>query len=74
MNHASRTAGSAFHMNWTRMGHSVSGFLVLVVAVIILTWGSIASAALTLGLILGFIFLALKKSLNRDVDDYFMEE
>ena len=50
------------------------GFLVLVVAVIILTWGSIASAALTLGLILGFIFLALKKSLNRDVDDYFMEE
>ena len=50
------------------------GFLVLVVAVIILTWGSIASAALTLGLILGFIFLALKKSLNRDVDEYFMEE
>ena len=50
------------------------GFLVLVIAVIILTWGSIASAALTLGLILGFIFLALKKSLNRDVDDYFMEE
>ena len=50
------------------------GFLVLVIAVIILTWGSIASAALTLGLILGFIFLALKKSLNRDVDEYFMEE
>ena len=50
------------------------GFLVLVVAVIILTWGSIASAALTLGLILGFIFLALMKSLNRDVDEYFMEE
>ena len=52
----------------------LTGFLVLVVAVIILTWGSIGSAALTLGLLLGGIFLALKKSLNRDVDDYFMEE
>lgn len=50
------------------------GFLVFVIAVIILSWGSIASAALTLGLLLGGIFLALKKSLNRDADDYFMEE
>ena len=49
-------------------------FLAAVVAVILLTWGSIASAALTLGLILGGIFTALKKSLNRDVDDYFLEE
>ena len=40
--------------------------LVIVVAVIILTWGSIGSAALTLGLLLGGIFIALKKSLNRD--------
>ena len=50
------------------------GFLVLVVAVIILTWGSIGSAALTLGLLLSGIFIALKKSLNRDPDDYFLEE
>ena len=49
-------------------------FLTAVVAVIILTWGSIGSAALTLGLLLGGIFTALKKSLDRDPDDYFMEE
>ncbi len=49
-------------------------FLVLVIALIILTWGSIGSAALTLGLLLGGIFLALKKTMNRDVDDYFLEE
>lgn len=48
--------------------------LVAVLAVILLTWGSIGSAALTLGLILGGIFIALKKSLNRDVDDYYLEE
>lgn len=48
--------------------------LVFVVALIIFTWGSIGSAALTLGLLLGGIFIALKKSLNRDVDDYFLEE
>ena len=46
-------------------------FLVIVVAVILLTWGSIGSAALTLGLLLAGIFTALKKSLNRDPDDYF---
>jgi len=49
-------------------------FLAAVVAMIILTWGSIGSAALTLGLLLGGIFTALKKSLDRDPDDYFMEE
>ena len=49
-------------------------FLVVIVAVILLTWGSIASAALTLGLLLGGIFIAMKKSLNRDIDDYFLEE
>ena len=42
--------------------------LVAVIALIIFTWGSIGSAALTLGLILGGIFTALKKSLNRDND------
>ena len=46
-------------------------FLAAILAVIILTWGSIGSAALTLGLLLAVIFLALKKSLNRDPDDYF---
>ena len=46
-------------------------FLAVILAVIILTWGSIGSAALTLGLLLGGIFMALKKSLNRDPDDYF---
>ena len=50
------------------------GFLGLVLALIILTWGRIGSAALTLGLLLGGIFVALKKSLNRDPDDYFLEE
>ena len=49
-------------------------FLAAVAAVIILTWGSIGSAALTLGLLLGGIFTALKKSLNRDPEDYFSEE
>lgn len=48
--------------------------LVFLLAVIILTWGSIGSAALTLGLLLGGIFIALKKSLNRDPDDYYMED
>ena len=49
-------------------------FLAIVLAVILLTWGSIGSAALTLGLLLAGIFIALKKSLNRDPDDYFLEE
>ena len=43
-------------------------FLTVVIAIIIFTWGSIGSAALTLGLILGGIFTVLKKSLNRDND------
>ena len=51
----------------------IIAFLLFVVALIILTWGSIGSAALTLGLLLGGIGVALKKSLNRDVDDYFSE-
>jgi len=48
-------------------------FLAAVIAVILLTWGSIGSAALTLGLLLGGIFTALKKSLNRE-SDYEWEE
>ena len=46
--------------------------LAIVLAVILLTWGSIGSAALTLGLLLAGIFIALKKSLNRDPDDYYI--
>ena len=46
-------------------------FLAVVLVVIVLTWGSIGSAALTLGLLLAGIFIVLKKSLNRDPDDYF---
>jgi len=49
-------------------------FLAAVIAVILLTWGSIGSAALALGLLLGGIFTALKKSLDRDPEDYFLEE
>ena len=45
--------------------------LAIILAVILLTWGSIGSAALTLGLLLAGIFIALKKSLNRDPDDYY---
>ena len=48
-------------------------FIALIVAVLIFTWGSIGSAALTLGLLLGGIFTAMKKSLNRD-NDYEWEE
>ena len=52
----------------------LGALLAAVLLVILLTWGSIGSAALTLGLILGGIFLALKKSLNRDPEDYYLEE
>ena len=43
-------------------------FVALILAVIILTWGSIGSAALTLGLLLGGIFTVMKKSMDRDND------
>ena len=49
-------------------------FLAAVVALILLTWGSVGSAILTLGLLLGGIAVALKKALNRDDDNYFLEE
>ena len=39
-------------------------------AVILLTWGSVGSAILTLGLIISVMFLALKKSLSRDPKDF----
>ena len=49
--------------------------LIVVIAVIILTWGSIGSAALTLGLLLAGIFLLLRKSIiDRDAEDYWMED
>lgn len=48
-------------------------FLAVILAVIILTWGSIASASLTLGLLLAGIFLAMKKSMDRD-NDFEMED
>ena len=46
--------------------------LCIVLALILLTWGSIGSAALTLGLLMAGSFIALKKSLNRDPDDYYV--
>lgn len=49
-------------------------FLAIVIAVMLLTWGSIGSAALALGLLLAGIFTALKKTMNRDPEDYFMDE
>lgn len=48
--------------------------LVLTLAVIILTWGSVGSAMLTLGLLISVLFLALKKSLERDPRDFDWEE
>ncbi len=48
-------------------------FLGGIVLVILLTWGSIGSAILTLALILSGIFLALKRSLA-DQEDYLTEE
>ena len=57
-------------------GRTLLALLLLagILAVIILTWGSIGSAAMVLGLLLAGIGIALKKSLSRDVDDYFLEE
>lgn len=49
-------------------------FLVVLVAVIILTWGSVGSAILCLGLLLSGLVIALKKSLDRQDDDYFGED
>ena len=48
--------------------------LVLTLTVIVLTWGSVGSAILTLGLLISVLFLALKKSLERDPRDFDWEE
>ncbi len=48
-------------------------FLGGTVLVILLTWGSIGSAILTLALIMAGIFLALKRSLAEQ-EDYLTEE
>ena len=44
-----------------------------IIAVILLNWGSIGSAAMTLGLLLGLILIAWQKSMDRDVDDFTMD-
>ena len=44
-----------------------------IIAVILLTWGSIGSAAMTLGLLLGLILIAWQKSMDRDMDDFTMD-
>jgi len=50
-------------------------FLAVVLAIIVFTWGSIASAALTLGLLLAGIYLALNKFREtHDPDDLFWNE
>ena len=47
------------------------GFLLFILAVIILTWGSIGSAVLTLALLLSLVYLLVVKVLeNRDPDDF----
>ena len=45
--------------------------LIVLVAIIVLTWGSIASGAIALGLILGLAGLARRRFLeSHDPDDY----
>lgn len=53
---------------------ALSILLVVLIAVIILTWGSVGSAILTLGLLVSGLVLALKKSMDRQDEDYFGEE
>ena len=50
-------------------------FLVLVLAVIILTWGSVGSAILTLALLLSLGYLLILKIMeHRDPDDFRWED
>ena len=50
-------------------------FLVIVLAVIILTWGSVGSAILTLALLLSLGYLLILKIMeNRDPDDFRWED
>lgn len=47
------------------------GFLVFLLAVIVLTWGSVGSAILTLALLLVLGYLLILKIMeNRDPDDF----
>ena len=48
--------------------------LAVAVAIIILTWGRVGSAILALGLLISGLVIALKKSMDRQDDDYFGEE
>ena len=49
--------------------------LFVLVAVIILTWGSIGSAVLTLGLLISLGFIALKKFMDtHNADDFRWED
>ena len=51
------------------------GFLTLVVAVIILTWGSIGSAILTLALLLAVGMILIQKFMDsHDPEDFRMEQ
>lgn len=51
------------------------GFLVLTLAVIIVTWGSVGSAILTLALLLALGYLLIHKIMaNRDPDDFRWED
>ena len=51
------------------------GFLVLTLAVIIVTWGSVGSAILTLALLLALGYLLIQKIMaNRDPDDFRWED
>lgn len=51
------------------------GFLLLTLAVIILTWGSVGSAILTLALLLALGYLLIQKIMaNRDPDDFRWED
>lgn len=49
-------------------------FLFVLVAVILLTWGSVGSAVLTLALLIGLGYYLLRRFLDtHDPDDYKME-
>ncbi len=50
-------------------------FIVIMLTVIITTWGSIGSIVMTLGLLIGLGAIALQKVMeNRDPDDFKWEE
>ncbi len=52
-----------------------AAFLLLILGVIVLTWGSIGSAVLTLALLLGTGLVLIQRFMeNRDPDDFKWEE